>query len=530
MSAATRDILLIGLGCLVVDAIASEENAFEALHALNQAHQYWQLDDLVTMAFVLPIGFAIYALRRQRELRREVTSRATAEAEAQRLALHDPLTGLPNRRQLREQGEVVLAQACQQETQVALMVIDLDRFKPVNDLHGHAAGDVVLREVALRLRDCVRDGDIVSRTGGDEFVLMAKMKAGAEDAARLARRIIATIGQPITLGEQTTRIGASVGIALARGQVAGQFGQLLHQADAALYRAKSEGRGTFNFHEAGMDAALRARAQVEADLRHAIAAGEIEPHFQPLIELATGRVEGFEALARWHHPMRGLIPPTDFIPIAEECGLIRPLTELILRQAAREAAGWPQPLFIAVNLSALLLYDLGLPELVLGILSETGLPPERLELEITETAVATNTDRVLQIAQTLKAHGVRLAMDDFGTGYSSLASLRALPFDRLKIDRSFVAALGEDAESEKIVATVVALGEALGMPAIAEGVEDAPTAQRLSAMGCQYGQGWLFGRPIPAKSIPPLLEAHKERQDAADCILAAPAMLIAAEN
>lgn len=261
-SAATRDMLLIGLSCIVMSAIATRQEVFQVLHQLSHGHPGWLLGNLVAMAFIAPLGLAFYALRRQRELRHMVASRTAAQAEAQPLAFHEPLTGLPNPHLQRDrdevmlarEGEIMLAQLRRREAQVALMMVDLDPFKPANDLHGYPAGDVVLREVALRLRDCVREGDIVARTGGGEFVVMAEVKAGAEDAARLARRIIATIGQPITLGRQTTKVGASLGIALADGKSAGTFGTLLQQADAATCRARSEGRGTFKFHEAGMDA------------------------------------------------------------------------------------------------------------------------------------------------------------------------------------------------------------------------------------------------------------------------------------
>lgn len=443
------------------------------------------------------------------ELRRKEEELRATQAEALRLALYDPLTGLANRRLLDDEAPGLAARARRNGAALCALAIDLDRFKPVNDLHGHAAGDVVLREVAERLRTILREQDLAARMGGDEFAVLVELEgvssgaAAQRAASRLAQRILSALTAPIPLdGGEAAIVGASIGVSLATPQEAVDHAVLLRQADAALYRAKAEGRGAFRFHELGMDAVRRARARTEADLRRAIAAGQIEPHYQPLVNLRSGCLEGFEVLARWQHPERGLVLPGDFIPVAEDAGLIGPLTEVVLRRAASDAALWQRPLPIAVNFSALLLHDATLPARVLRILSEAGLSPNRLEVEVTETAIVADPDRARRTASALKAAGVRFSMDDFGTGHSSLASLRTLPFDRVKIDRGFVSRLGnKDNESEVVVAAIVALSRSFGLETVAEGIEDETTARLAAAVGCDIGQGWYFGRPTNAADV-----------------------------
>jgi diguanylate cyclase (GGDEF)-like protein len=438
--------------------------------------------------------------------RRTLEHRA-AEERAHFLATHDPLTGLPNRRRLGERLQETLARTGRGAGPAALLLVDLDRFKPVNDLHGHLTGDRLLQEVAGRLRTAARETDAVARLGGDEFAVVAELGGGGpEDSARLARRLVAALEAPFELGGITAQVGCSVGIALAP-QDAANPEALMRLADLALYRAKAEGRGCFRFFKAGMDARVRERAELETELRLAVARDELEPHFQPLVEISTGRLVGFEMLARWTHPIRGDLPPAEFVPIAEDTGLIAPMTERLLRKACRAAAAWPDDLTVAVNISPLQLRDRGLSAMVRSALEGAGLPARRLEIELTESALIGNLELAREIMDELKALGVRLALDDFGTGYSSLAHLQALPFDKLKIDASFVHAMAHSLDSRKIVAAVVGLGLSLGLPTVAEGVEAPEQAEALARLGCDIGQGWLFGKPISAEAVAALLMA-----------------------
>ena len=459
-----------------------------------------------------PVHDRAGAFRGFRGVASDVTDRVRAETRAAHLAHHDPLTGLANRRRLAEELAAALARARREGGGVALLLVDLDRFKPVNDLHGHAAGDELLCQVAGRLRAAVRETDAVARLGGDEFALVAHCarpvpgadggdagtaEGAGEDAARLARRVVAALERPFALGggALAVQVGCSVGVALAPGD-GDAAAALLHHADLAMYRAKAEGRGRFRFFEPEMDALVRERASLEADLRLAVARDELVPHFQPLVALDTGRVVGFEMLARWPHPERGMVPPTEFIPVAEDGGLIGALTEKLLRRACRAATAWPEAVSLAVNVSPVQLRDRALPGLVRAALAETGLAARRLEVELTESALVADFDLARDVVAELKSLGVRVALDDFGTGYSSLKHLQALPFDKLKIDAGFVRAMATDPDSRKIVAAVVGLGHSLGMPTVAEGIEEAGAAGALRGLGCDLGQGYLFGRPV----------------------------------
>ncbi len=445
---------------------------------------------------------AVVALKGRARLR-------AALAATETVARTDALTGLPNRRGLYEQLRTALTRA-DRSGGAALLLCDLDRFKGVNDAHGHPAGDHLLQLVAARLRNVARAGSIIARLGGDEFALVIPLDAAdpsgpASEAAQLARRIIAVLGEPFALPDgPVAQIGASIGIALARAEE-GDADALVRRADVALYRAKADGRSRFHVFDPGLDAHIQTRALLEGDLRQAIARGLLVPHFQPLVDMATGRLIGFEMLARWPHPTRGTVPPGEFIPIAEDAGLIGLMTEGLLRRACRAAAAWPSDTFVACNLSPLQLRDRGLPAAVRSILAETGLPAHRLELEITESALVGDIDLARDLLGKLKALGVRLALDDFGTGYSSLRHLQLLPIDKLKIDAGFVRAMGGDSESRKIVAAVIGLSHSLGLLTVAEGVEDEGTAALLRGLGCDVGQGWLYGRPASEDAVGALL-------------------------
>ena len=459
-----------------------------------------------------PIHDHAGAFRGFRGVASDVTDQVRAEERVAHLAYHDPLTGLPNRRGLLKQLAAALAHTRREGGSVALLLVDLDRFKPVNDLYGHAAGDAVLCQVAGRLHAAIREIDTVARLGGDEFALVAHClnhasgphagDAGAaddegEDVARLARRIVAALEQPFPLenGTLLVQVGCSIGVALAQAED-DDVEELLRHADLAMYRAKAEGRGRFCFFKAEMDVLVRKRAVLEAELRLAVANDELVPYFQPLVILDTGRVVSFEMLARWPHPTRGLVQPSEFIAVAEDSGLIGPLTENLLRRACRAAATWPEAISLAVNVSPVQLRDRALPGLIHKVLTETGLAPKRLEVELTESALVADFNLARDVMTELRSFGVRLALDDFGTGYSSLKHLQALPFDKLKIDASFVQAMATNPDSRKIVAAVVGLGQSLGMLTVAEGVEGTDAAGVLRTLGCDLGQGFLFGQPM----------------------------------
>jgi diguanylate cyclase (GGDEF)-like protein len=434
---------------------------------------------------------------------RDLRERAAAEAHIRFLAHHDPLTGLLNRASLHERLERDVAAAKDGGRSFAVLCLDLDRFKDVNDTFGHPIGDELLRIVAGRLRSLLRGEDGVYRQGGDEFVVVQTGVADLAGVEALGRRIVEALSAPYDAAGRHLTIGASVGVSLYPRDGTDPV-QLLKNADIALYKAKGEGRGRVALFDPSLDAALRERRRLEEELRHALARGEFTLAYQPQVAIASGRVAGYEALLRWRSPVLGDMPPSRFIPVAEETGLVLPLGAWTLRQACREAASWTAARTVAVNLSPVQLQDAGLPTLVREVLAETGLEPERLELEITETALIRDRDRALTGLERLKALGVRLALDDFGTGYSSLSYLQTFPFDTLKIDRCFVARVGEDASSATIVESVIRLGQGLGLRVVAEGVEHEEQLAILRGHGCDAVQGYLLGAPgaLAADALP----------------------------
>ena len=442
----------------------------------------------------------------------DVTERRRAEERLAHMAHHDALTGLPNRVLFREHTRRALARA-RRGGGLAVMCLDLDRFKPVNDTLGHPVGDALLRAVADRLRACAREADLVARLGGDEFAVVQEAASSQPaDATGLARRLVEALAAPFEVEGHQVVVGASVGVALVV-DAPDDADSLLKCADLALYRAKADGRGTWRFFEAGMDARMQARRALEMDLRRALADGQLEVFYQPLVEAGRGGVSGFEALLRWRHPARGMVPPAAFIPLAEEIGLIGPIGIWALRQACAAVASWPGDLKVAVNLSAAQFRDRALADEVARALADTGLHPARLELEVTESLLLADDEGVLAMLHELRALGVRIAMDDFGTGYSSLSYLRRFPFDKIKIDQSFVRGLGEREDCAAIVRAVVGLGRALGMAVNAEGVETAEQFAALRAEGCGEVQGYLFSKPLPAAEIPALLRRRGALRD-----------------
>jgi diguanylate cyclase (GGDEF)-like protein len=424
----------------------------------------------------------------------DITEKKRAEERIAFLAHHDSLTKLPNRTTFNRRLSCMLDRAAANDEAFALLCIDLDRFKEVNDVFGHSVGDVLLREVAQRLQGAA-DGAFIARLGGDEFNLILADSEQPAAAELLAERLQAALADEIAIDGQRLRTGITIGIAIY--PVDGKdAGMLLVNADAALYRAKAEGRGSIRFFEADMDRRLRERRALQRDLQFAIANDELLLHFQPQA-LLDGGIIGFEALVRWKHPSRGLLAPADFIPLAEESGIIISIGEWILRAACREAASWPQPLQIAVNLSPVQFQHGDLPGLVHAVLLETGLAAARLELEITEGVLIGDFSRAVSILRRLKSLGVRIAMDDFGTGYSSLSYLQSFPFDKIKIDQSFVSNLDRNPQSAAIIRAVISLGRGLNLPVVAEGVETKAQLAFLADESCEEVQGFLVGRPHP---------------------------------
>jgi len=427
---------------------------------------------------------------------RNLQARKKAEQHIHYLAHHDALTGLPNRVTFNERLDREIA-ACGENKKLAVVYLDLDRFKEVNDLFGHAAGDNVLKAVAARIPAILGKDGMLSRLGGDEFAMVVPNLNGPNAAGRIAEEIIAALRGPLD-GEES--ISCSIGIAMYPDD-ADNSEALLSHADTALYRAKNDGRATYRFFEAKMGSEVRDRRLLEHDLRQAIPNGELALVYQPQEGIRSQTTTGFEALLRWNHKTRGPISPAVFIPIAEESGAIVAIGEWVLREACREAASWKRPLAIAVNVSAVQLYTDNFVQLVHGILLETGLSPYRLELEITETALVRDFNRALAALRQLKALGISIAMDDFGTGYSSLSNLRAFPFDKIKIDGSFIKSVHTNAQAATIVRAVLGLGRGLGLPVLAEGVETSAELRFLQTEFCDEVQGYFVGRPASIETF-----------------------------
>jgi diguanylate cyclase (GGDEF)-like protein len=398
---------------------------------------------------------------------------------------------------------------------VAVHHLDLDQFKAVNDTFGHPAGDKLLKIVADRLRGLVRDTDTIARMGGDEFVIVQAPVGEPAEATALAQQIIEWMSEPYDIDGHQAVVGASIGIAVSPGDGLVPD-KLLRNADLALYRAKDDGRGTFRFFESAMDEQMQSRRVMEQDLRKALPAGEFELYYQPVVSLESNEISGFEALIRWNHPQRGLVAPATFIPLAEEIGFIVPLGEWVIRQACVTAARWPDHLNVAVNISAAQFRGTSLMSIIVNALASSGLHPTRLEVEITESVLLHDREATLAVLHQLRALGIRIAMDDFGTGYSSLTYLQCFPFDKIKIDRSFVKDITENTGSLYIVRAVAALANGMGMAATAEGVETREQLDTITAEGCTEMQGYLFSKPLPVHEIERLFLLRREEPDIAD--------------
>ncbi|HEY4857278.1 MAG TPA: EAL domain-containing protein [Xanthobacteraceae bacterium] len=429
----------------------------------------------------------------------DITERQRAEERIAHLAGHDALTDLPNRTLLRTQLEYELKRVKRGEC-LAVLCLDLDYFKGVNDTLGHPVGDELLKVVADRLRGCVRELDTIARLGGDEFAIIMTALRQPSDAAALAKRVRDSIAQPYLIDGHQIVVDISIGISIAPIDAI-EPDQLLKNADMALYGAKADGRGTFRFFEAEMDARMQARRALEMDLRKALHHEEFELYYQPLVNLKTNEISVYEALLRWHHPTRGLISPAEFIPVAEETGLIIPLGEWVFRKACQQTVNWPDHVKVAVNLSPAQLKNRNVVRMVKSALEDSGMAGNRLQLEITESVLMQNTFATLATLHELRKLGIQIAMDDFGTGYSSLSYLRSFPFDKIKIDRSFIDDLSNGAEPLAIVNAVAGLAKCLNMVSTAEGVETQQQLEQLLSVGCTEMQGYLFSRARPACEI-----------------------------
>ena len=440
----------------------------------------------------------------------DITERRRAEKQIAHMARHDALTDLPNRLQFLERLKTGLTETPRGE-RLAVLYIGLDQFMGINDTFGHHMGDRLLKLVAGRLRNTVREIDTVARLGGDEFAIIQANIERATDTANLARRLGEAIRAPFDLGGQTVAVDGSIGIAIAPAD-GNEPDELMKNAGIALRGAKAEGRGTYRFFEVAMDARMKRRRELEIALRKALAVGEFEVHYQPIVNLGDNHITGCEALIRWNHPERGMISPAEFIPIAEEIGLIVPIGEWVLRTACADAVQWPESTKVAVNLSPIQVMNQNLVPMVISTLAASGLPANRLEVEITESVLMQNTDATLAALHRLREIGVSISMDDFGTGYSSLSYLHKFPFDKIKIDRSFISGLPESADSVAIVRAVAGLAKNLNMITTAEGVETQQQLEQIRALGCTEMQGYLFSRPCRVTELVRLFPSRIERR------------------
>ncbi|MBS0531356.1 MAG: EAL domain-containing protein [Proteobacteria bacterium] len=445
------------------------------------------------------------------QLKVEIADREESQARSHYLAYHDSLTGLANRLLFKEQLEEALKEVSVTAHPLAVMFLDLDGFKAVNDTLGHSVGDLLLKSVAIRLRDIIPQTDRIARLGGDEFAILQMSVAQPSSSIGLAQKVIEVVGRPFSIEGHDVTVGASIGIAIAHpGEMNAE--NCLKSADLAMYSAKAEGRGTYRMFDPEMDAIVQTRRVLERDMRTALAQDGFKLFYQPLVNLQTGKVTAFEALMRWEHPTRGMVPPSEFIPVAEEMGLIVHLGEWALRRACAEAMEWPHDIRVSVNLSPLQFSKGNLVSTVVSSLASSGLPPARLELEITESVFLEKSERNIATLVQLRELGVRISMDDFGTGYSSIGYLRSFPFDKIKIDQSFVRDVLVDEGSLAIVRAIAGLGVSFGMTTTAEGVETEEQMRRLNLEGCIEVQGFLYSKPIPPSDIVKLLADLNDRR------------------
>jgi diguanylate cyclase (GGDEF)-like protein len=505
-----KDLIVIGLIGLPIYLAAISFDLFDKLLDYTGQPDSDAFDWLILLVIFLGIAAKIYSARRVVDLRHEVALRRKTEAEAYRIARIDVLTGLPNRRWFLEDYER-WAEGMSEDEACALFVMDLDNFKPINDVYGHRLGDEVLKVIAKRLTR-IAEGSSVARLGGDEFGIILRYRKNTNAPERLARQIVHEVQKPIPLAALSLQVGVTVGVATGSTYADGDHDAMgerdgtvvetaLRQADMAMYWAKTEGRGRFRFFDREMDRKLQQRVELEAEIRGAIKAGQIVPYYQPIVDLDHSGVVGFEVLARWIHPTRGVLTSEVFIQIAEDTGNINEMTYHLLEQAMHDAEQWPEHLYIAMNFSPRQISDANLAKRIRALLDKVSFPPHRLVVEITESAVVQRLDDAKATLQSLRRLGVRIALDDFGTGYSGLYHLRELELDTIKIDRSFVGQMLDKPEEARIVKAMLSLSRALGLNTTAEGIENHKAVEMLKKLGCDAGQGYLFGTPEPASMV-----------------------------
>ncbi|MEO7914506.1 MAG: EAL domain-containing protein [Novosphingobium sp.] len=509
-SKAGQDVLLLGISMAAI--IMFVGTGGRAMPKVVQSLQGIGVgpDQVLTNALLLNIALIIFGWRRYRDLQEQVKVRSQAESQARVLAETDPLTGCLNRRSMGEATDALNRSCSDNGEKIALLMIDLDNFKRLNDTNGHAAGDAVLRETVRRIGEILPERSLLARLGGDEFACVVPFTPLRTDRVdRIAARLIDAVSMPVIVDGMTLE-GISISMGLARSDqphlqrhqgTASASDDLMHMADIAMYQAKKTGKNRYFWFEPQMETELRFRTELETGIRAGISRGEFVPFYEPQVDLATGRISGFEMLARWQSPTLGLVGPEVFIPIAEEIGVITELSEALVQQALEDAREWHPDLTLSVNISPVQLRDPWFAQRLLKQLVRANFPPQRLEIEITESCLHENLGLVRSLVTSLKNQGIKINLDDFGTGYSSLSQLRTLPFDRIKIDRSFIATLSHNADSMTIVKAIAALGSGLGLPITAEGVEDADVVDALRKIGDFKAQGHLFGRPVAAAEI-----------------------------
>jgi len=514
-AAAVLVLAIVSLHFTAMAAVRVTPLVMRSAHADDAALHAMALGVAVAGLIIIGTGLASYLI--------DDRTRSEAFERLHHLAMNDALTGLPNRANFNDHLDREIDRARELGGKLAVIGIDLDRFKEINDIWGHGAGDKTLKNLAERMSALLQDGEFVARLGGDEFAAVKRMK-NQSDLVDFIARLETALFAPVRIGDIETATGASLGVAIYPSDAHNRE-TLVNNADLAMYRAKADVTQNVCFYEQAMDEAVRANRTLANDLRDAVDNGQLDLHYQVQTSVSTGDIRGYEALLRWKHPSRGNIPPAEFIPLAEENGLILPLGEWVLRTACAKAATWDHPYKIAVNLSPVQFAHADLPKLVHEILLETGLRPSRLELEITESTIIADKNRTLNILRRIKALGVTIAIDDFGTGYSSLETLRAFPFDKIKLDRSFMSEVETSPQAKAIIRAVLALGQSLHIPVLAEGVETQSQLSILRAEGCNEAQGFLLGRPAPFGEIFALM--HRGEAATSAISLAVPAQAVA---
>ncbi|MDA9498138.1 hypothetical protein XI05_11845 [Bradyrhizobium sp. CCBAU 11357] len=511
-SSATRDFIALFGGVVLTSLLAHFYGLGPRLAQLGKRYVDPILDDtifIVFVAFLLSIGLTIFSVRRYRELARGTDAQTITEGEVRDSARHDPLTAFPNRRLFDDTLDVYVGLATDTH-QVAILMLGLDGLKRIKDTHGHAAVDKALCEFATRLADILPKDGLLARIEGDEFGIVLPNISSLEEPADLARRVVVSAADSLVIETGAAELSLGIGIAIAPLDGVTPH-ELVRRAERALYRAQGDGGSRVRFFEPDMDMHVERRINIERELRSAIATNIIEPHYQPVVSLASNRIVGFEALARWENKTTGHIPPDVFIPIAEETGLINALGDQLFRRACLDATAWPKTVSLAFNISPVQLRDSALGERIISVLEQTGFSPRRLEIEITESAFVERSGAAKSVIDALRLAGVRIALDDFGTGYATLSQLLSFRLDKIKIDRSFVSHLHDSTDCRVIVRAIIGLAEGLGLMTAAEGVECERQLAYLVSNGCTEGQGYLFSGPVPATSIPALLNREASR-------------------